>query len=262
MEEEKFSPEQSEEVIELLDIVGDSAPENNAEQESEGVFAGDSDKRGSAEAGSTDAGEKAAGDDVVLLDEDDVVSEKKDAAEEEPESTEQTAQPEMTADLPESEDEERPALSEADDAKAQDNAEAQGGPVESPAAAEEDYRAEIQRLEERIAALEKANAELGENLESLSQQIAHVGSMFLEDASVRLNMEEMVSRMLDARLPSQPEQEEGGAEESGVEARLEALEKRVQDWEAQSEHQAAVAAARVIREEIAAMRAESSGSAR
>ena len=37
--------------------------------------------------------------------------------------------------------------------------------------------------------------------------------MFLEDASVRLNMEEMVSRMLDARLPSQPEQEEGGAEE-------------------------------------------------
>ena len=258
MEEEKFSPEQSEEVIELLDIVGDSALENNAEQESEGVFAADSDRRGDAEAGSADTGEDPAGDDVVLLDEDDVVSEKKEA----PENTEQTAQPAVKADLPESEDEAQPAISDADNAEAQAEAEAQGGRVESSSAAEEDHRAEIQRLEERVAALEKANAELGENLESLSQQIAHVGSMFLEDASVRLHMEEMVSRMLDARLPSQAEQEEGGAEESGVEARLEALEKRVQDWEAQSEHQAAVAAARVIREEIAAMRAESSGSAR
>ena len=250
MEEEKFSPEQSEEVIELLDIVGDSALENNAEQESEGVFAADSDRRGDAEAGSADTGEDPAGDDVV--------SEKKEA----PENTEQTAQPAVKADLPESEDEAQPAISDADNAEAQAEAEAQGGRVENSSAAEEDHRAEIQRLEERVAALEKANAELGENLESLSQQIAHVGSMFLEDASVRLNMEEMVSRMLDARLPSQAEQEEGGAEESGVEARLEALEKRVQDWEAQSEHQAAVAAARVIREEIAAMRAESSGSAR
>ena len=258
MEEEKFSPEQSEEVIELLDIVGDSALENNAEQESEGVFAADSDRRGDAEAGSADTGEDPAGDDVVLLDEDDVVSEKKEA----PENTELTAQPTVKADLPESVDEAQPAISDADNAEAQAEAEAQGGRVESSSAAEEDHRAEIQRLEERVAALEKANAELGENLESLSQQIAHVGSMFLEDASVRLNMEEMVSRMLDARLPSQAEQEEGGAEESGVEARLEALEKRVQDWEAQSEHQAAVAAARVIREEIAAMRAESSGSPR
>ena len=262
MEEEKFSPEQSEEVIELLDIVGDSAPENNAEQAGEGVFAADARRSGDAEAGSADAEKNPEDDEIVLLDEDDVVSENKDAAEADSEHAEQSAQAEMSADLPESEDEAQPALSDADNAEAQAEAEVQGGRVESPAAAEEDSRAEIQRLEERIAALEKANAELGENLESLSQQIAHVGSMFLEDASVRLNMEEMVSRMLDARLPSPAEQEEDGAEGNDVEARLEALEKRVQDWEAQSEHQAAVAAARVIREEIAAMRADSAGSAR
>ena len=135
---------------------------------------------------------------------------------------------------------------------------AEGGDDERILALKKEHESEVRALEERIAALEKANAELAENVESLSQQIAQVGTMFLEDASVRLNMEEMVSRMLDARLPSTEDQEEGNSGEEDLAARMTALEKRMQEWEQQSEQKAASAAARVIREEIAAMRAEAS----
>ena len=111
----------------------------------------------------------------------------------------------------------------------------------------------MKSLEERVASLEKNCRELEESVESLSQQLAQAGTMFLEDASVRLNMEELVSRMLDARLPSSSEQD---GEEGGLEARVDSLERSVRDWEKKSEQTAASAAARVIRDEIAAMRAE------
>lgn len=205
---------------------------------------------------------------------------------------------------------------------------------------EADYLEELTRLEDRLAESEKMCAELSAKVEELQQQLADCSTIFLEDASVRLSLEEMVSRMLDARLPqplecdeesveascpeglpAEPDECEGSIPEepesvTGSDAdpesdpasssvaegvaeaaeciapddpaedaeasenvipkqelfderivrleervgALEALEARVMEWESRCEQEAALAAARIIREEIAAMRAASARS--
>lgn len=249
MEERKFSPEQPEEVIELLDIVGDSVSEKSDEQTEESVSGAVADGD-VVDDDSEVAAEVPGSDEVVLLEEEAVVLGNDAAAAEE-----RPAAPEGVFSVA-GQAREKPENTRTESVPATGSAE--GGDDERILALKKEHESEVRALEERIAALEKANAELAENVESLSQQIAQVGTMFLEDASVRLNMEEMVSRMLDARLPSTEDQEEGNSGEEDLAARMTALEKRMQEWEQQSEQKAASAAARVIREEIAAMRAEAS----
>lgn len=248
MEEQKFSSEQPEEVIELLDIVGDSVAEDDVTQVGQGVSgAGD----GASASDDETVPEEAASDEVVLLQENAVVSESDAAAAEESRPSEEEVDAVRPVEMTET------ASSEV----AEKTEDAGLEPDERLTEPEKKHEAEVAALEARIAALEKANAELAENVESLSQQIAQAGTMFMEDASVRLNMEEMVSRMLDARLPATEEQEESSGE-NDMASRVAALEARMREWEEQSEHRAALAAARVIREEIAAMRAEATGNAR
>ena len=244
MEEQKLSPEQPEEVIELLDIVGDSGSENN-EKQAEEIVSGAGNGVSEAEADADTASEEA--DEVVLLQEDAVVPEAGTASTDEdgPDAEKMQGHDVLPLEEPE-------RASAASEETLEDSG---TEPDERLLEMEKRHEAEVEALQARIAALEKANAELMENVESLSQQIAQAGTMFMEDASVRLNMEEMVSRMLDARLPATAEQEEN-AGENDIAVRVTALEKRMQEWEQQSEHKAASAAARVIREEIAAMRAE------
>ena len=253
MEERKFSPEQSEEVIELLDIVDQSASEDAPERAHRSDPSGQSPAEETENGRTVDAGtEGSEADDVLLLDDDAVVRDVKGGAEV---MLTSAAENENSSDLSSDseqipEREERSAQDETTEQKTEENSQ----PVQAEA-----HRADIRELEEKIAALEKANRELAENVESLSQQLAHVGTMFLEDASVRLNMEEIVSRMLDARLPVPSEQELDEASdnrEKSLNERVDALEKRMNDEEAQSEQRAAAAAARVIRDEIAAMKAE------
>lgn len=172
---------------------------------------------------------------------------------------------------------------------------------------------EVQALQERLASSEAAHAELSARMEVLQQQMAECSSLFLGDADLRLALEEMVSRMIEARMPAGAEAEEldglsekspaceegalpAGAGEIQPEAALSPeeaageavpdagelpsapsaeedarraivetidelslhvseLEERVASWEVRCEQEAALAAARVIREEIAAMRA-------
>ena len=246
MEEKTFSPEQSEEVIELLDIVDSSVSEESAVRAEEVVVP--------AEAES----EEAPSDENLI----EVTSEAKEGVVEMPEPE---AVPQDGA------QEERGADEDAESGPESVPAEEDGsGAVQEAQSASFEERLRelearqervVQALEERLASMEKAYAELSENVESLSQQIAQAGAMFLEDASVRLNMEEMVSRMLDARLPAGAEQEEGESEQSLTE-RMNALERRMADAETRGEQTAAAAAARVIRDEIAAMKAEAAGAAR
>ena len=181
-------------------------------------------------------------------------------------------------------------------------------------AAEECRASEVQALQERLVASEEARAELAARVEDLQIQLAECSTLFLGDADVRLALEEMVSRMIEARLPAEPEPEEEpeGAEEampaeevlpheeaepsveenhvaeaaSEEEERAEVpseeeearraivetidalslhvseLEERIAAWEVRCEQEAALAAARVIREEIAAMRAGAARMAR
>ena len=109
-------------------------------------------------------------------------------------------------------------------------------------------------MEERLSEAEKARNELSARVEDLQQQLVDAGSMLLEDSGVRLQLEELVSRMLDVRS-TQPD-----GENSSFLERLESLEKRVSLWEEQADQKMMSAAARVIREEVAAMRAESGSS--
>ena len=180
-------------------------------------------------------------------------------------------------------------------------------------AAEECRASEVQALQERLVASEEARAELAARVEDLQIQLTECSTLFLGDADVRLALEEMVSRMIEARMPAEPEPEEelGDAEEAmpaeevlldEAEASVEEnhvdeavseaeelaevpseeeearraivetidalslhvneLEERVASWEVRCEQEAALAAARVIREEIAAMRAGAARMAR
>ncbi len=248
MEEKKFSPEQPDEVIELFDIVEPIVPDESPVQaEQEEAPAVDTDEKltspdeevlilgaedearqseaiptGTAEV--TAVGEQPAGEQTVLLAAEEILPEQ--------------GQSEGVG-----------AVTDAAPAADAERAEA-GEPSE---------KAGIEELEARIAALEEANRELAENVESLSQQLAQVGTMFLEDASVRLWMEEMVSRMLDARLPSSSDSDMAAENESDLACRVEAIERRLKEDQAGSEQMAAAVAARVIRDEIAAMKAEAAG---
>jgi hypothetical protein len=190
-------------------------------------------------------------------------------------------------------------------------------------AQEEIYLEQLEKLENRLSESERTCEALSVKIEELQQQLSECSSNFLEDASLRLALEEMVSRMLDVRMPAAPElaeedvadipeevepQEEPGAAEASPEESLtepaenvqeqeeleavadgfaseepldvqenmhyddrirqledrvevlEALEKRVAEWESRCEQEAALAAARIIREEIAVMRAASARS--
>ena len=249
MEERAFSPEQSEEVIELLDIVESSDTEESAVQVEESGISADAEREEAPFEGRSEAvsEEETSGDASAEQEEQVHSSEKREAGEETAADMagEEPGQPisgeEFSSEVcpPESGESDVVALLE-----------------ERLRALEERHESVVRALEERLAASEKACAELSENVESLSQQIAQAGAMFLEDASVRLNMEEMVSRMLDARMPAGAEQEEGAQPEQGLVERMDALERRMADEEARGEQMAAAAAVRVIRDEIAAMRAE------
>lgn len=243
MEEKTFSSEQSEEVIELLDIVDSSVEDETAVQAEEVELPAEAERE---EGRSAEVRPGAAPED---REEGEMLSEQ------EPDADGESGM----------EDAAEKVLS--DEAFETEEAAEDVGSVPSAEAAlleerlrelEQSHQLVVRALEERLAAAEKACAELSESVESLSQQIAQAGAMFLEDASVRLNMEEMVSRMLDARLPAGAEQEENGPEQALTE-RLDALERRMADADARGEQMAAAAAARVIRDEIAAMKAEAAG---
>ena len=239
MEEKTFSPEQPEEVIELFDIVEPVASDDSPVQAEQGEIPSDT-----AEAClNVSSDEKpAAGAHDSHLPENPDEPFGKDGSLPQP-SGEQTQEEASSAPLQE---------------RTEDGAEEiPSCPQEHRDLPSEDDPSIVRDLEARLAALERANRELMENVESLSQQLAHVGTMFLEDASVRLGMEEMVSRMLDARLPSASDSEDP---ESSLAAKVDALERRLKDEETGREQMAAAVAARVIRDEIAAMRAEAAGS--
>jgi len=180
-------------------------------------------------------------------------------------------------------------------------------------ASEEEHTAKVQALEELLAASEEARAALAARVEELEQQLVRCSSLFLEDPTLRLALEEMVSRMLEARMPvvlpseegdesaedvAAHEEEQASSEEASAcphgaevedaspeaqaaaegsvpseeeEARraivetidelslhLSELEERVAAWEARCEQEAALAAARVIREEIAVIKSGAS----
>ena len=137
------------------------------------------------------------------------------------------------------------------------------------AALGESHESEVQALhaglalaEERLAALAEENAELRKGL-------ADAPTAFLSDSSLRLALEEMVDRMIEARMSelSTAQEKEAGssAEEEAAKAVAESVEvlegqvkglhERMDKWEEHYEQEAALAAARIIREEIAAMRA-------
>ena len=249
MEEKKFSPEQPDEVIELFDIVEPIVPDESpvqAEQE---------------EAPAVDTDEKLTSSDEEVL----ILGAEDDSRQSEPIPT-GTAEVTAVGEQPAGE---QPVLLAAEEEILPEQGQSEGvGIVTDAVSAADAERAEagepsektgIEELEARIAALEEANRELAENVESLSQQLAQVGTMFLEDASVRLWMEEMVSRMLDARLPSSSDSDMAAEDESDLACRVEAIERRLKEDQAGSEQMAAAVAARVIRDEIAAMKAEAAG---
>lgn len=251
MEERKRSPEQPEEVIELLDIVAQSASDEKAVQAEETAFLpDDADMAEQPEKTVSEMVEDCAegGEEVVLLDE--------SAVPEQGDGDSLGAKPCASSAAESAVGGAEQNAGRADDGDDADfsGEEKTAGEDDRLLALKEKHEAEVKALEERVVSLEKRCRELEESVESLSQQIAQAGTMFLEDASVRLNMEELVSRMLDARLPVSPEQDD--EEASDLEARVDSLEKRVQEWEKKSEQTAASAAARVIRDEIAAMKAE------
>ena len=183
-------------------------------------------------------------------------------------------------------------------------------------AAEECRASEVQALQERLIASEEARADLAARVEDLQIQLTECSTLFLGDADVRLALEEMVSRMIEARMPAEADADAGGrpaGEDEAVPAEEESpaeealpldasapseeavpdaeelpaipteeeearraivetidelslhvseLEGRVAAWESRCEQEAALAAARVIREEIAAMRAGAARMAR
>ncbi len=255
MEEKKLSPEQSEEVIELLDIVAESASEENSAQDEKPVFSEEAEEiRSPEEVKVTTIGDGAESGEEMLLSEE--IVEPRSHAVNEVVMKEEFPEKDVCGSL--GADHEKACDISMNTAEKADEKSCGLAEDAQELALRESLENKVKTLEQRVALLESTCRELAESVESLSQQIAQAGTMFLEDASVRLNMEELVSRMLDARLPSSPEQNENG--EGDPEARMEALEKRVQEWEEKSEQMAASAAARVIRDEIAAMKAESGSS--
>ena len=122
-------------------------------------------------------------------------------------------------------------------------------------------QASLASIEERLAVLDVENAELRKALSEST-------SALLADSSLHMALEEMVGRMIEARMAALSDagvQESAPAEEAAPAASAEALEalagqmksleERVERWEQRCEQEASLAAARVIREEIAAMRA-------
>ena len=122
-------------------------------------------------------------------------------------------------------------------------------------------QASLVSIEERLAVLDVENAEL-------RKALSESPSALLADSSLHMALEEMVGRMIEARMAALSDagvQESAPAEEAAPAASAEALEalagqmksveERVERWEQRCEQEASLAAARVIREEIAAMRA-------
>lgn len=135
---------------------------------------------------------------------------------------------------------------------------------EIPAGESGEHRPSLEeRLDAVSAEIRGLSRRVDEMDRQLAQQIADAGAMFLNDVSVRLGIEEMVSRMLDVRLP---EGEPAGAASSpeassdtGLSAlrdEIAAIKGRLDMLSADIEQSAAGAAARVIREEISALRLE------
>ena len=137
------------------------------------------------------------------------------------------------------------------------------------AALGESHEAEVQAFHASLASAEERLAALAEENAELRKSIADAPVAFLSDSSLRLALEEMVDRMIEARLSelSSPQEQEGGAsaeEEAAkavaesvevLEGQVKGLQERMDTWEEHYEQEAALAAARIIREEIAAMRA-------
>ena len=131
------------------------------------------------------------------------------------------------------------------------------------AALEEKHTAEVQALEARLAAAEERASVLAAEAEGLRQALNDMPSHFFDDSLCRQALEEQFAPVIEGRLAQfaeeHPAEEEGRAallassEETAV--LLKKLEARVDDWESRCEQEASLAAARVIREEIAAMRA-------
>ena len=245
MEEKAFSSEQPEEVIELLDIVGQTCSEETGSvsgQESPAPTVAEEEKFAAEPSGEEYSGPEA------------IHSSPEESLLQPCEGEDEPSLERQSDKAPVGEENVEPEVLPSE--KADVSAEEEG----ALRSLEERHRAEVRALEERLAAAEKVCAELAESVESLSQQLAQAGAMFMEDASVRLNMEEMVSRMLDDRLPSAEEQE-GSSGEGDLAVRLEELERRMEEGQARSEQLAALAAAKVIREEIAAIKAEYAHSA-
>lgn len=251
MEDNAFVTDQTEEVIDLVDIVTvDAAPENGAEHVAEPaeVVLADSPGTGMPDEEAAAEPDEAIPDGSV------------DGAASGPDDMVPPA--EETFDSIDGGKLTLPAILPSD------------GPVHSDPceeaflqrqdALEERYASAVRQLEERLAASEKARLSLEETVESLQQQLAECSSMFLNDASVRLSVEEMVSRMVDARfseMAADRDMENGqgtpsAGDAEGLLALIRGLEARMDEWESRSGQMAAASAARVIREEIAAMRAE------
>jgi len=131
------------------------------------------------------------------------------------------------------------------------------------AALEEKHTAEVQALEARLAAAEERASALAAEADGLRQALNDIPSHFFDDSLCRQALEEQFAPVIEGRLAQFAEErsakEEGRAallassEETAL--LLKKLEARVDDWESRCEQEASLAAARVIREEIAAMRA-------
>ena len=132
----------------------------------------------------------------------------------------------------------------------------------------ERHGAEMQALQAALASVEERLAVLDVENAELRKALSESPSALLADSSLHMALEEMVGRMIEARMAALSDvgvQESAPAEEAAPAASAEALEalagqmksleERVERWEQRCEQEASLAAARVIREEIAAMRA-------
>ena len=132
----------------------------------------------------------------------------------------------------------------------------------------ERHGAEMQALQAALASVEERLAVLDVENAELRKALSESPSALLADSSLHMALEEMVGRMIEARMAALSDtgvQDSAPAEEAAPAASAEALEalagqmksleERVERWEQRCEQEASLAAARVIREEIAAMRA-------
>ncbi len=235
MEENKSLPEQAEDVIELFDIVESVDAETAGKESPEGTSS------------------LSLTEDALHVDSEEVSTEENSpmkeskpcslSAEDKEISSDDSKENESEPPLKPGEIEENDSCSELD---------------EKLKLLEQQYRQSVCDLKERIDILERCCGELAENIENLSQQLAHAGSLFLEDASVRIPLEELISHMLDMRMPPIAESEGKEETDSSLAMRMDALERTMQNMDKRGEQMAALAAAKVIREEIEAMKAEAS----